>query len=486
VLWIGREHPDKHRILKRSDSGACCDVNTSKFGHSVAQAVLPCIPETKSVPSSNLEENVLLRKTRRDFVKSTVGLAGGAALGLTNLQMVEGAASKSDPGVLFEGMAIAPGGSGVKTTTLRRVDDDHCLLFFADNTKHLVAKSTNDHGRTWSETFAVRETDGTHIRIAYGCPHLSLLHLKSGRLGLVHGGPATRPGRDGTMVFRTSDDNGKSWSKETAIDPIFAVCLNQAARVLSSGRIVVPVMKWISPYTGGESEDENNNLCFSWVYYSDDEGQTWYRSLSELLVMLDRGRGGYTHFEETSLEELTDGSLLMYGRTELGQPYQSTSKDQGVSWTNPKPVELASAYTPTLLMRIPSTKDLLVAWNQTSTEEIQAGLNRHRLSTAISKDEGKTWTHFRNLESLDDRVRIEPPHGKPKVHRMVPHAYLQPTDLKRYPHAPGCVRVCYPTPAFFEDEVTFVYDYGIGVDEFKGQYAAKVKIVSMDWLYDRV
>ena len=45
----------------------------------------------------------------------------------------------------------------------------------------------------------------------------------------------------------------------------------------------------------------------------------------------------------------------------------------------------------------------LLVWNQISTKELLSGQLRHRLSTAISKDSGKTWTHFRNLESLDDR-----------------------------------------------------------------------------------
>jgi len=423
-------------------------------------------------------------KTRRDFFKSTLKVAGGAAIGLTNMSLVEGAVSQSGPGVLYEGIALAPR-SDVYEATLTQPDNDRDLLMFGEK-KHLVAKSSIDHGRTWSETFAVRETDGTAIRINKGCPHLSLLHLKSGRIGLVHGGPETRPGRDGTVLFRTSDNKGEGWSKAVAIDPYFSVCRTQAARVLSSGRIVVPVMKWISPYTGGDSEDENNNLCFSWVYYSDDEGQTWNRSLSELLVMLDRGIGGYTHFEETVLEELHDGRLLMIGRTELGRPYQSFSTDQGISWTNPEPVQLASAYTPNTLIRIPSTHDLLLVWSQASTEEMLSGLSRHRLSTAISKDDGKTWSHFRNLESLDDRVQIEPPRGEPRVYRMPNYAYLQPVDIHRYPRAPGCVRVCYATAAFANDEVTFAYDYGRGVGELEGRHATKVKIVSMDWLYGRV
>ena len=422
--------------------------------------------------------------TRREFVMSTLGIAGGAALGLRNLNLEGATTSMNDPGVLFEGIAIAPR-SGVQEAVLKRLDDGRYWLLFGEKSQ-LVQKSSNDHGRTWSKTFAVKQTNGSTIRLAHDTPHLSLLHLNSGRMGMVHGGPISRPGRDGTVLFRTSDDNGKTWSRETAIDPIFAVCRTQAARVLSNGRIIVPVMKWISPYTGGNSEDESNNLCYSWVYYSDDEGQTWQRSLSELLVFLDRGRRGYTHFEETVVEELSDGTLLMFGRTELGRPYQSISDDQGISWTTPKPVQLASSYAPSTLMRIPSTKDLLVAWNQTSTEEMLTGLNRHRLSTAISKDEGKTWTHFRNLESLDDRVRIEPPRGEPEVYRMEKYAYLQPADRARYPHAPGCVRVCYPTIAIAKDEVTFAYDYGLGTGELAKQHATKVKIVSMDWLYGRV
>ena len=422
-------------------------------------------------------------KTRRDFVRSTFGIAGGAAMGFGNLRLVDGAAT-NDPGVIFEGIAIAPR-SGVQESVLKRLEDNRYWLLFGEKLQ-LVAKSSSDHGRTWSKTFAVKQSNGSAIHLTHNTPHLSLLQLKSGRLGMVHGGPRSRPGRDGTVLFRTSDDSGKSWSKETAIDPIFAVCRTQAARVLRSGRIIVPVMKWISPFTGTNSEDESNNLCYSWIYYSDDEGKTWKRSLSELLVLLDQGRSGYTHFEETVVEELSDETLLMFGRTELGRPYQSISDDQGISWTTPKPVQLASSYAPSTLVQIPSTKDLLVVWSQTSSKEMLTGLNRHRLSTAISKDEGKTWKHFRNLESLDDRARIEPPRGEPKVYRMEKYAYLQPVDRDRYPHAPGCLRICYPTVAFARDEVTFAYDYGHGVGEFENRHATKVKIVSMDWLYGRV
>ena len=62
----------------------------------------------------------------------------------------------------------------------------------------------------------------------------------------------------------------------------------------------------------------------------------------------------------------------------------------------------------------------------------------------------------------------------------------QPTDRKRYPLAPGCLRICYATVAFADEEVAIAYDYGYGLGKFEKQSATKVKNVSMDWLYGRV
>jgi hypothetical protein len=175
----------------------------------------------------------------------------------------------------------------------------------------------------------------------------------------------------------------------------------------------------------------------------------------------------------------------MFGRTELGQFYQSVSKDGGISWTSPRPVPLAASYTPPMIVRIPATGDLLLVWNQASGEEILSGLTRHRLSTAVSKDDGVAWSHFRNLESLDDRVKLNAPPATPQVYRMVDYEYRQPVDRTRYRHAPGCLRICYPTVVFNEREVAVAYDYGYGVGDFENKSATKIKIVSLDWLYGK-
>lgn len=421
-------------------------------------------------------------QTRREHIRRIVGAVAGLAIGTG----VSGAGDKRRAdGVLFEGFAVEPR-RGVQEATLTQLADGRYWLLFGEK-ERLAGRFSKDGGRTWSETAPVHSADGSPIPLARDTAHLSVVRLKSGKLGMVYGGPAARPGRDGTVLFRTSGDDGRTWSASVAIDPLFAVCRTQAARVLSTGRIVVPVMTWISPSPGGDSEDENNSLVFSWIYYSDDEGRTWKRSHSELFVSLDQGRSGCYSLEETQCEELRDGRLMLLGRTEFGRPYQSMSRDGGISWSRPEPAALACGYTPTTIIRIPATKDLLLVWNQVSTEEILSGLHRHRLSTAVSKDEGATWTSFRNLESLDDRTRIDPPAGPPRVYRMKDYAYRQPTDRKLYPHAPGCLRICYPTVAFRNDDVAIAYDFGYGgAGALKDGHATKIKVVSLDWLYGRV
>ena len=172
------------------------------------------------------------------------------------------AETTTPPGIIHEALVLPADGPGVYEALLDQFNDGRYCLLFVENRK-MVGKYSADQGRTWSEPQVLQTVDGQGIAVGNIVGHHSLLHLKSGKLGLVYGGPRTRPGRDGTVCFRTSDDHGNTWSDPIHIDPHFAVSRNQSARVLSTGRILVPVMKWISAYAGGESESESNNLCYS-------------------------------------------------------------------------------------------------------------------------------------------------------------------------------------------------------------------------------
>jgi hypothetical protein len=126
----------------------------------------------------------------------------------------------------------------------------------------------------------------------------------------------------------------------------------------------------------------------------------------------------------------------------------------------------------------------LVIWNQTSSKEWQRYLTRHRLSCAISRDEGKTWENFKNLESLDDVTRVELSeikryHADPQKYST----YHQPEDRKRYHKAPGALRVAYPTCTFLNDKVIITYGYGCKYDPV-GYVACKIKVVPVKWFYE--
>ena len=377
---------------------------------------------------------------------------------------------------------VLPIRRGPYESTLINLTDGSIAMFY-DHEGALHTRTTKDRGRSWNEPRPLTTTKGEKIPGLRTSP----IRLKSGKLGLLHTGARVRPGRDGKLVFRVSSDEGKTWSDGVDVDPTFAVLRSSCGRVLASGRIIAPVFIWISPYTGGESEQASHGFCFSWVYYSDDEGETWKKSLSELTIANDQGRQGMFQFEEPVVEPLKDGRLLMLGRTELGRHYVSHSADEGISWTTPKPGTVTASYTPTSLRRIPTTGDLLMIWNQTSPDEGASGLERHRLTTAISKDEGATWGYFHNLESLDNVTQIEPPPIEPMtVYRKQP--YRQPTDQQRYPNVPGPLRICYPSIAFSDEEVLVVYDtddtseYVLGAPGANG-HTTKLRVVPLEWLY---
>jgi len=114
---------------------------------------------------------------------------------------------------------------------------------------------------------------------------------------------------------------------------------------------------------------------------------------------------------------------------------QAYSLNGGQTWYSILPTELSSSQSPPLLIQIPQSDDLLCIWNQVSFEEINRGFLRGRLSAAISRDSGLTWTHFKTLEvqeGMEAIDRITPVFPIPRVTRGRPGLGYLPDGLAMF------------------------------------------------------
>ena len=384
----------------------------------------------------------------------------------------------------------------------------------ADPVRPLEAIHSGDQGSTWGARTYLKHADGQPVT---GVMDVNLLRLHSGALGLAHRSASPTPEErlgnyTGQLSFHRSEDEGETWAQPVPINPpgTHAVFTNDKSIVLKDGRIIVPFYGSTGPrllpfkkYRTQLGEEftnaEQGVMAYAAAYYSDDEGETWTRSLNEIHVTLDHGALGRYSFGESAVVELIDGNILMMGRTNLGTFYQCHSRDRGETWSEPVASALACPPSPCSLIRLPGTGDLMVAFNQISRWETMIGLYRHRLSCAVSRDEGKTWENHRNLESLDDVSHIEPEGPEPRL--MGRHK--QPVDLTRYTRAPGPLRFSYPTATTVGDKIVITYGmgvfgdrsiitdtFGLDYDQLMGKLGLaphgsgnKVRVLSPEWFY---
>lgn len=339
--------------------------------------------------------------------------------------------------------------------------DGRIAVFYAKD-EYAACKVSGDQGNTWGPAKACPAAEGVAIR---GRPFP--LRLASGALGMV-------VFRDNELFFYLSKDEAETWRAPSRISdkgPV-SLCLNGAPMALKSERIVVPVFV-ILPGRNLPGSCSADIETFCWL--SDDEGRTWRKGDN---IVVEHG-GQKMPFDEAIGVELKDGRLMSFARTANARLFKAYSSDGGETWTKPEPTPLVATFAPCSLTRMPDG-NLLCIWNQSSIEEVKQTLRRHRLTCAISKDEGETWQHHRNLESLDDTVRIDDRANWDVFDMEHEAAYKQPTDKAKYPHAPGPLRCAYPAVAYSADRVIVSYDYGAAVDVFPHAYV-KVRSLPYKW-----
>jgi len=246
---------------------------------------------------------------------------------------------------------------------------------------------SSDGGYTWTDRKIFIKNAAEDINIHYPC----FTRLNNDEIIFcyqrLHQLATGEPQRSTSFTIRSSDD-GETFSDEVPHNinqnqPIAGNLLVQ----LSTGRIIYPI-QIVQGNWCGETDHQMNSCA-----YSDDDGHTWKQS--EGWVDLPR-RGAM----EPHIVELNDGRLLMYMRTELGAIFQSVSTDGAQTWSKPQTTGVRAPESMPCLIKIPTTGDLLLIWNDSLFDPgFDHQGKRTPLTSAISRDHGNTWENYKNIET---------------------------------------------------------------------------------------
>lgn len=209
-------------------------------------------------------------------------------------------------------------------------------------------------------------------------------------------------------LFRMhSADGGRTWAHPEPLCDEPGLMLRTKPLWLSTGTCLLPVyneIEW-SPM----------------VLRSIDQGQSWdlYGDTTA------RGRA-----IQPALAELSDGSVLMYTRTNQGRIFASRSYNDGRSWTASSPTSLPNPNSGVDLLRLRSGT-LILAFNPRVR-------GRDKLSVSRSDDLGQTWDDPRPVAEGNGEFSyptlLEDHSGQVHVvyteHRVrIVHCEFDPNDL---------------------------------------------------------
>jgi len=259
----------------------------------------------------------------------------------------------------------------------------------------IAAIYSSDSGLTWTqEPEIIVKNDASENVMS-----VSLLRLADGRIALFY---LQKNGlHDCRPYMRVSTDEGRSWGSSVLAIPApgYFVVNNDRIVQLRNGRLIVPAA--YHRLKGEDAKDFKNfdPRAIALFFLSDDGGRTWRESDSWWAIPV----ASHTGLQEPGLIELQDGTLFSWSRTGQGCQYGMTSADGGKTWSPPLPTPFKSPNSPLSIKRIPSTGDLLAVWNDHSgrfpfpkDHALYGG--RTPLVSAVSRDQGKTWEHFKQIE----------------------------------------------------------------------------------------
>lgn len=260
----------------------------------------------------------------------------------------------------------------------------------------VLAKS-DDNGEHWSDPQLVIDSHAPELPRPRSILVGNLWTDPRGRLWLIFDQSMDMfDGRAGVWVTicENPDAATPEWSVPRRI--WHGVTLNKPT-VLSSGEWMLPISLdqrgGFGPFKGCFSELDS--LRGANVFVSNDEGRTWLR----------RGKAVFPNpdWHEHMIVERRDRSLWMLARTSKGL-MESTSTDQGQTWTEPVDSAIKHPNARFHVRRLQSGKLLLIKHG----ERIETHEGRVQLIAWVSSDDGHSWS---GGLVLDDRKGISYPDG---------------------------------------------------------------------------
>ena len=258
---------------------------------------------------------------------------------------------------------------------------------------NIASMISSDGGYTWTDHRILVENNPGDVNIHFPC----FLRLKSGDILFYyqrrHELAPGEPMKSTSYVCRSGDE-GETFSSPRKHDVIQNNDMSgNLLTQLSSGRVILGNERTLGNWCGVTAKGATADHAVAGCCYSDDDGDSW--KPCETWVDLPR-RGAM----EPHIVELKDGRLLMYMRTELGAVFQSESGDGGAIWSKPQTTGLKAPESMPCLTKIPKTGDLLLIWNNGFYDpDFDHCGKRTPLTVAISRDEGKTWENFKDIET---------------------------------------------------------------------------------------
>lgn len=246
-----------------------------------------------------------------------------------------------------------------------------------DKYNYVLAATSGDDGKTWSDPKLVIDPDGDDDRRASDpCLWLD----PGGRLWLfwwMNGG-----GLHVTLAITTENPNDENpvWTAPRALFP--GVMLNKPA-VLKNGDWLMPAAIW-----------KRDNSAR--VMISKDRGKS-FTLLGAANIPPER-----RNCDEHMIVERKDGSLMMLVRTAEHGIGRSISRDGGRTWTGVEDY-LPNATSRFFLRRLASDNLLLIKHGP-----IDRRIDRSELTAHLSEDDGETW---KGGLMIDERKSVSYPDG---------------------------------------------------------------------------